>query len=449
MMMIVNPFILFMCRGGKIETENLKMQIRKMLPEIIYIIVSFLSCEDLNTILGWSAPVDLQEKYPRLQLSIMATHMTLTEEFIERHTYIPMNYIAEFQRLSRKFIEKHQLCLPRHKLIINPAADFPLEKLSRMEWKAAIMRRSLEESSLRKLYDEGILFVLDILKEQKCSVEFIMYMIDNPRQMEYIKSVGHHNYMIVSVRRAICNQKINKSFIQKYHKYINIVDVLSHQEVSEQFLNELDKGMVKHYFGKKIKNISESFIKRRVHYVNWPAISEHYPLNLEFVKKYEQYLYLEFVFCRGDLSTEVFEFLVDRIKYAKYKLPLWTAISKYQNLSDNFIEKHKENINFEVAIYNKNIDENTISKFDQFHRYLKTDTGSYAVRYYSEAFIRRHKKYINWDGLSMHQPLSRKFIDANINRINFTNMSMNRNILYDEKKSSATAALCDIFHEII
>ena len=74
----------------------------------------------------------------------------------------------------------------------------------------------------------------------------------------------------------------------------------------------------------------------------------------------------------------------------------WFYISKYQKLSESFIEKHSDKVYWDnISMYQK----------------------------LSESFIEKHKDKVNWDYISINQKLSESFIEKHIGKVNWYNIS--------------------------
>jgi hypothetical protein len=79
----------------------------------------------------------------------------------------------------------------------------------------------------------------------------------------------------------------------------------------------------------------------------------------------------------------------------------WNFISQFQNLSEEFIEKHSGKVHwYKISVY-QNL---------------------------SEKFIEKHLVEVNWAGISLCQELSEQFIKKHIRKINFYYLMINDKI---------------------
>lgn len=97
----------------------------------------------------------------------------------------------------------------------------------------------------------------------------------------------------------------------------------------------------------------------------------------------------------------------------------WYTISKYQILSESFIEKHKDNVDWNVICIYQSLSEPFIEKFqDKVNWYTISE-----YQKLSEAFIEKHRDKVNWTIISCRQNLSESFIEKHKDRVNWYNVS--------------------------
>lgn len=121
--------------------------------------------------------------------------------------------------------------------------------------------------------------------------------------------------------------------------------------------------------------------------INFGSISSNKSLSEEFIEKYKEYLDWHSISSRQILSEDFIE------KYKDYVD--WELVSCFQHLSEDFIEKHIDLLTFE---------------FISHHQKL------------SEDFMERNSEYIDWPCISMTQRLSEDFIERHLEKINWYNI---------------------------
>ena len=91
----------------------------------------------------------------------------------------------------------------------------------------------------------------------------------------------------------------------------------------------------------------------------------------------------------------------------------WDDISKYQRLTEPFIEKYKDKVNWWVISKYQKLSESFVEKYkdelnwDHISRYQKL----------SEQFMEKYKRYVIWDCVSRYQNLSPEFVQKHIDKI--------------------------------
>lgn len=107
-------------------------------------------------------------------------------------------------------------------------------------------------------------------------------------------------------------------------------------------------------------------IKTLIDNVDWKKLSMYVKLPMEFIMEFQSYLHRPIIYKYQTLT----EYFIEKYCFGHYK---WDYVLKYQQLSEEFIIKHKNVINFDLV-----------------WRYQK----------YSEEFVKKMLKYVNWDIVS-------------------------------------------------
>jgi hypothetical protein len=82
----------------------------------------------------------------------------------------------------------------------------------------------------------------------------------------------------------------------------------------------------------------------------------------------------------------------------------WQQVSKYQNLSENFIEKHKHKLYWEI-----------VSKYQHL----------------SQEFIEKYRDVVFWSSISVHKKLSQEFIEKHHDLVDWYRVSQYQNLSWD------------------
>ena len=98
----------------------------------------------------------------------------------------------------------------------------------------------------------------------------------------------------------------------------------------------------------------------------------------------------------------------------------WNWISRYQKLSESFIEKHSAKVNWDYISEYQKLSESFIEKHS-----AKVDWNYISVyQNLSESFIEKHSKKVNWYCISKYQKLSESFIEKHSENVNWNLISL-------------------------
>lgn len=101
--------------------------------------------------------------------------------------------------------------------------------------------------------------------------------------------------------------------------------------------------------------ITEKHLNKLVFKYGWNHISKKTKLPMNLIEKYLKYLDLEIIFTFQNLTESFIE------KYAKHDLH-WHHLSACQNLSENFLIKHKHKIHwYNVYFFNRKVTKKKIT----------------------------------------------------------------------------------------
>ena len=93
----------------------------------------------------------------------------------------------------------------------------------------------------------------------------------------------------------------------------------------------------------------------------------------------------------------------------------WRHISIYQKLSEDFIEKHCDEVNWNCISRYQTLSEEFIEKYID-----KVDWFYISIyQKLSEEFIEKYKDKVNWHNISIYQKLSEEFIEKYIDKVDW------------------------------
>ena len=253
-------------------------------------------------------------------------------------------------------------------------------------------------------------------------------------------------------------ENMSEEFISEYIDKLNIVKISSYKYLSEEFMTEhkdlLDWRILT--ITQKLNNdfillnmdvitddmisvmsftvfLSMEVLTKYVHnslYVNWYNISEFQKLSEEFIEKHINELELTFLCTNQKLSEEFIR------KYVK-KNDL-NLIFKYQKLSEEFIKELIKSNNVYNSGYYKvkliwgnifryqKLSEGFIEKYKLFS--LENINSICEYQKLSESYMRRNIEILKWEEISKHQKLSEEFIEENIDKMNMIFLIENQDL---------------------
>ena len=194
---------------------------------------------------------------------------------------------------------------------------------------------------------------------------------------------------------GICNtQKLSESFIRKHKNTICFGNLLYNPKISSsiivKFLDEIAADVNLSYLFEcknllrnrklMIKIINENYKKKNF----FGSYCGNFKYDLKTIKKIKNYIPLSYLFCQKQ-SQKIISYLID------------------------YICKHENNLDLDQLIKLNNIPE---SYFDKLIYYNITNM-KYIVRYQklSKEFIEKHKNIIEWNDLLLNKKTSKKILN--------------------------------------
>jgi hypothetical protein len=211
--------------------------------------------------------------------------------------------------------------------------------------------------------------------------------------------------------------KIPADFIEQ-----NIEDFMEKHVIEDFTINYYD--FVKKHINKHIDNLFERH--ERKNYQKTEGHDKKY-LVIEEVERLLQHI---------PITKEIEQqYIEDKDFFSSHdEIVFWETISKNPMLEKNFIKKYLKKLNLSVVVYNnKNIDEEFINEFFNF---FDKEAIKYISNYMdlSLNFIEEHSDELNWQGISMNQYMTLKFILKNIKKINPNFLNYNKKVNQEELK---------------
>ena len=189
------------------------------------------------------------------------------------------------------------------------------------------------------------------------------------------------------------HSKLSEDFIREYKEKLNLSSVIYHQKVSKDFLREImlecDDIFWRNFSSSD--SINNTYFNEFKHKIHWTNILDDRASSIT-VNEIEKYFY------------DILNYITEKNAHTWEK----NSLSKYPYLTEQFIEKHSDWLDWGFISYYQTL---------------------------SEKFIEQHKDKIDWYLISERQKLSEKFILKYKNKLNWQKLTMNENLApYIRKK---------------
>jgi len=300
----------------------------------------------------------------------------------------------------------------------------------------------------------------DVLENKYLSNEFLeSYKINIGEDIYYYQYLSegfidkHKNEM--NWEKLCEYQQLRDGFVLSNIQLINekaLNNLLTSQKVSDDicdiYIEKLTKSREDNVliYLSKYQRMSEKLIEKYDVKLNWDIISRYQTLSEDFVEKHIKKVKLNYLLENNNYS---YEFLLKHINIENYQKiimykkfseeeiekiirkldfnkngsgninkKLWEHISKYQVLSEEFIDRHMGDVNMGYISGHQVLSEEFIDKhIDIIHRYSISEH-----QVLSEEFIEKHIDKLRIDVISEHQVLSEKFIEKHMDKLNMKNI---------------------------
>jgi hypothetical protein len=204
-------------------------------------------------------------------------------------------------------------------------------------------------------------------------------------------------------------------------------DVSALQWLTEYFMDKWKKELNWHVLS-KCQKMSETFIDTHKKYVDWDMISQYQVLSEAFIETHGNRV-------NWDLISQ-YQVLSEAFIEAHEKLLNWSYLSIYQKLTEKMIIAHRFDMNWFIVITHQTIS-GWLLEWCYGH-YIKHDNS--AARYLmdwicehqkiTESFIIKYEDTINWNLVSRYQDLTEHCIILFKDKVNWDYISLYQKLSY-------------------
>ena len=234
-------------------------------------------------------------------------------------------------------------------------------------------------------------------------------MIDwtKPQSEEFIEKyaacLNENSWACISIW-----QKLSEEFIDRHADKLNWFYISCKQRLSEKLI-EKHKDKVDWVCISGQQKLSEDFIRRHATDVDWSRICNHQILSEEFIEEFVDRIPNAGVWVLISWGQKLSEAFIER-----HKDDLdWCSICMYQKLSEDFIRKYSDRIIWQGLFTCQKLSLDFLDKYFSGASWLPFDTICTAeickYQELSESFIERHADKVNWSVVGEYQKLSPAF----------------------------------------
>lgn len=235
----------------------------------------------------------------------------------------------------------------------------------------------------------------------------------------------------IEIGTSTFDWNVSLDFVREFNERIKWFDVdknivratsaLKKAKVCDEFVNEiLDIGSrlpdlsSRHHFFPSLKFGKKMFIRcfgfRVLNHLIWYDVLDEETLEDYIIPKQKNNKeIMDMIFTQDTLSIEFIERHVDIID----KFNLWKTVCANQELSENFIEKHKGKVAWKNIVKYQTLSEDFIEKHLNYIKSFSSDLLQ--VMELSEQFIEKHMNVFKLVDLARYQTFSREFRDKYFN----------------------------------
>jgi hypothetical protein len=213
-------------------------------------------------------------------------------------------------------------------------------------WTDIVYVKKLPDNFIRKYVNK--LNIFSLLDCQKLSEPILDILIDKIDSCYILWKQKH----------------LSEAFLERHLQKFDIDLLLKHQKVSEDFIIRRIriKNMTSHGFNTMIENygISSWFCDTYLHYININHIYYTVKLTDKFIQKHKDKLNWCMLCLYQKLTPETINKCIDEIQTCPSQGLFWRHLSKFQQLTEDFIHDHADKLYWYYICKHQNLSETFI-----------------------------------------------------------------------------------------
>ena len=215
------------------------------------------------------------------------------------------------------------------------------------------------------------------------------------------------------------HQQLTESFILEYASSLDWDKVIAHQKISPSLEESIKSYLTSPKLLKRyltLHKVSSALSNDLVGKVDWLTISKYGNLSEEFIDTYHNELDWRFLVRYQTLTESLITKYSEKIR--------WKLACRHQLLSEAILRKFSDQLNWPRVSQFQELSESFMT---DFAKQLKWDVMS-QWQNLSEKLILDNAAKVNWEFIARFQSLSNSFIDQHLDQLSLLQLSRNPNV---------------------
>lgn len=294
----------------------------------------------------------IEKYYDKFDKKSLCTYQNLSEEFILKHfDDLDMVTVIEYQKVSENILRKYIIVDDENNISPNEKYVFISDNINNIDE----IEQRVREFSLLKFKSLPAPVPAPSTSTQGGASSATIPIVDGNYFIFHkgLRKIPPHVWTSICV-----NQKLSEKFILEFFHKMDFKIIFKTQTLSYPFINKYYR------FGDLSdillnQKVDENFVdeiykhNNTKNYINWDAVCMYLKLTQPFIEKHIQKLNFNYVLRYQKLPIE---FIEKNTKRITTKLKGWDILAKYQKLSYEFIMENSVNLNYVLLVlYQKHL----------------------------------------------------------------------------------------------
>lgn len=265
----------------------------------------------------------------------------IIDNMIKRGIFIPMNKSTYFQYIY---------CIDWTTFVyndINIPEDVIIELHNFIDFPVITTKQKFSENLIRKFYDK--IPMTNLLMFQKVPIDILTPLVES----QICNQFQNNTYWYYIWKM----QNITVDFINKFKTHVDWHAISSNKDaLSIDLINAFHNELI--WPEVTLHGIHESIIEHFIYKMepfSWKNVAYFSQLSENFIRKYEDKLDTLALFSSQQMSEQLIEHLLTKVTNEFDIYEVWSKIALNQNLSIEFIKKYEDKLNLNYMIRNPRV----------------------------------------------------------------------------------------------